>query len=134
MSRVVREGGSEVPVTGRLARLLEVEERLRGELERAESEARRIVEAARAAAAELEGSLEAEVEAAVAEVARRIEEEKERAVAEIRDETRRRIERFEDPDPVESARLLDRVVERVIAPEPEGERGSVRGRPGEAGR
>ncbi len=97
-----------------LARLLETEARLEGELARAREEATRLVTAARADAAAREAALAADLETASRQLEATVEAERELRHRGIAEGAAREAERFDRVGPEQVAALARYVLGRVI--------------------
>lgn len=112
--RVAGERGED----GALGRIVAVEARLAELVSDARARARAIVADARAQA-EARGSLGRErIAEAEAALEREIADERERRLAGVREEARRELERFADPDEETVDALAAWAVDRVVSPQP----------------
>ena len=100
---------------GDLGRLIETEQRLEARLAEAAEEARRLVEAARAAAFGAEEAMERELQEAAQRLEAEIEADRRRQAEAIAAEARRQASAFEHVTPRRVAELARYVVDRVVA-------------------
>lgn len=103
---------------GDLARLLDTEARLEEMLRHAREEAAGLVAHARAAAAEREAALAADLEALGRTLEASIAEERHRHEEKLADSARREAQAFDEAGPDRIEALARYVVERVIGAEP----------------
>jgi hypothetical protein len=102
------------PPTGHLARLLELEQRLEAVRAAAQDEARRLMDEAKAEAAQRREAFERELAEAAAGEGIRLRSERDRAAAAIEQEAKSRLERLEQVTPERLHELAGRLLDRLI--------------------
>jgi hypothetical protein len=102
------------PPAGHLARLLDLERQLEAVRAAAQDEARRLVDEAKAEAAQRREALERELAEAAAGEGTRLAAERDRAAAAIEEEAKRRLERLDQVTPEYLHELAGRLLDRLI--------------------